>query len=136
MRKASPPRSGVSSPHSYDCVILQHSEAATKSFHCWQSVMIRASIYIIPLYYFCLLRLVLILLFCVRCGGERGAAQQSCARRCRQAGDRRNPGLVYSGERNRRNLSCIHRHPTFLRLAPKLRKEYQNQSSCNPTTFP
>src|SRR5437588_11364760 len=52
MCKASPPRSGVSSPHSYDCVILQHSEAATKSFHCRQSVMIRASIYVNPFYCF------------------------------------------------------------------------------------
>src|SRR5436309_12289422 len=118
MRKASPPRSGVSSPHSYDCVILQHSEAATKSFHCWQSVIIRASIYIIPLYCFCLLRLVLILLFCAHCGGVRGAAQQSYARPCRQGGDRRNPGLVCSSERNRRSLSYIHRPPTSLRPAP------------------
>src|SRR5436309_14489092 len=126
MRKASPPRSGVSSPHSYDCVILQHSEAATKSFHCWQSVMIRASIYIIPLYCFCLLRLFLILLFCVRCGGVRGAAQQSCARRYRQSGDRRNPGSVCSGERNRQILSCILRHSTFLCLTPIFREKYEN----------
>src|SRR5690242_11273346 len=49
MRRASAPRWGASSPHSYDWVILQQTDAATKLFHCWQSVMIRASIHFLSL---------------------------------------------------------------------------------------
>src|SRR5579863_7057756 len=41
---ASAPRCGASSPHSYDCVILQQTDAATKSFHSCRSVMICACI--------------------------------------------------------------------------------------------
>src|SRR5260370_39737187 len=46
IRSASDPRCGANSAHSYDCVILQHTDDATKSFHRWRSVIIRASIYI------------------------------------------------------------------------------------------
>src|SRR5258708_26551588 len=43
-RSACAPKWCASSPLSYDWVILEQREAATKSFHCWQSVMIYAFI--------------------------------------------------------------------------------------------